>query len=254
MKRMTKFITLSVIAWCATVHASQDGSKVLVTMDGKPLITQQQLDQAPQPLLNRVFFSTDPEKIVPGEKVVTYLNSLLKEKDILEEMVRQEVINKYIHDKKMDTSPEYRQRLQEYIDSHTDALNFEYYAQAEPSAVEKPSENLDMFINRRKAANKYVHDNKIDTTPEYQQKLKQLIDSSKSKLNSRSFDVAIPTLLGTSDTEVQKFYNENKQDYLAPFEEIKDNLRWQLNYKNAKDKVDAEVERLKKEYKIVVIK
>ena len=44
MKSITNFLVLSVA--CCAAAIARDDSKVLVTMDGKPVITQQQLEQA----------------------------------------------------------------------------------------------------------------------------------------------------------------------------------------------------------------
>lgn len=181
------------IAWCVAVNASQDTSKVLVTMDGKPFITEQQFNQDLDRYSKAFSFSSK--------------DSQEKKDKFLEIMVRQAVINKYVHDNKLDTSSAYQQELREY-DSEVDK-----------SQIQTP------------------------------------IETWKWYLNNILFEQQVPAPLGASDAEIQKYYNERKEDFdLPPFEQVKEKLRPVVDQKNHDDKVNAEIERLKKEYKIVVVK
>lgn len=209
---------VSVLAWCVAANASQDNSKVLVTMNGKPLITEQQLKQ-------------EMEKA-----------PIISKDNVLNDMINQKVVNKYIADNKLDASPEYLQKFQKMSDEAKNGLNAAYHAQA-----------LNIPIDRSEVANKYISDQKIDTSPNYQQQLKQRLDDSKSYLNLSTFDNLIPANLSISETELQKYYNERKNHKWETFEKMKEYIRSDINRQNHRDKVDAEIERLKKEYKIVVV-
>lgn len=118
MKHMKKFLILSVIAYCVAIEAGQDGSKVLVTIDGKPLITQQQLDQAFDNQ-RKLASKLDKSKLI-------FVNFDIEKDAFLEKMVLQEVVNRYIAVNRIDALPQYRQESKDLMYTVKNAISPNY--------------------------------------------------------------------------------------------------------------------------------
>ena len=115
-------------------------AKLLVTMDGKPLITKQKLDQA----FDRIVAQT------PGIRQMLSTMPELKNQ-FLEGMIAQEAVNKDVHDKKLDRSSAYQQELKEAIESITLALNTKYFNEQIASRMKVSDAEVLKFYNENKS-------------------------------------------------------------------------------------------------------
>lgn len=194
---------VSAIAWCVTMNASQDTSKALVTIDGRPFITEQQFNQEFDLILA---WQPQVKELLP---IVTDMKD-----QFLEGILNRKIVDKYIADNNLDSSAAYKK---------------EFYEAMSPI--------------------------KADTKMGPQEQA-QAMNSIRSALNIKYFSEQFPATI--TDAEVQAYYDDQAYYYEQiqdqPLEKIKNELKGHLEDKNRRDKMAAEIERLKKEYKIVVVK
>ena len=80
--------------------------------------------------------------------------------------------------------------------------------QANPALSKQLERHIATTLVNQAIADKYVTDNKIDQTKEYQDDMKRMQDSMKHAINGKYFDQSIKTEV--SDSEVRDFYEKNK--------------------------------------------
>lgn len=109
-----------------TITDINDGTPVLVRMEGKAIVTQGSLDRQIElamqanPQLRELF------KLYP---------QLNLEEEIINALIGKEVIKKYIQDEQIHLSPEYTARLNEIVSALQDQLNMECFATKFPATA-----------------------------------------------------------------------------------------------------------------------
>ena len=105
----------------ATTPAGTDGSAVLVTISGKPLITQTMLD-------------TEKQKLLASNPQLQAMISLMDEKqlnrNLVDGMASREIIRKYVADNNIEASDKYKQDYEMVLAQVRDALNTRYFMDA----------------------------------------------------------------------------------------------------------------------------
>ncbi len=107
----------------ATKKAVEDGSPVVVTLKGEPAITEQQFNT----YLNQVIRAqlgpeaeSNPEQIKSMEAMFKMMPQL--KRNLLDNMVNEVVLGRWVVDKKIDQTPEYKEDYQQYVEMIRRAL------------------------------------------------------------------------------------------------------------------------------------
>lgn len=100
------------------VAAAADGSPVLASIEGKPLITKNMLD-------------TEKKKLLESNPQLQAMMALMDEKqldrNLIDGMTSREIIRKYVHDNKINDSDKYKKDFDLVISQVRDALNTRYF-------------------------------------------------------------------------------------------------------------------------------
>ncbi len=101
--------------------SATDGSMVLATMEGKPLITKGMLE-------------TEKKKLLEANPQLEAMISLMDEKqldrNLVEGMMSREAVRKYIVDNKINSSDKYKSDFEKVISQVHDALNTRYFMES----------------------------------------------------------------------------------------------------------------------------
>lgn len=95
-----------------------DSSAVLVTMSGKPLITQDMLEAEKQKLL-----ASNPQL----QAMIALMDEKQLNRNLVDGMASREIIRKYVADNKIDSSEKYRKDMDMVLQQVRDALNTRYF-------------------------------------------------------------------------------------------------------------------------------
>lgn len=98
-----------------------DGSAILVTMAGEPLITQKMLEAEKQKLL-----ASNPQL----QAVISMMDEKQLNRNLIDGMASRAIIRKYIADNNIDTSDKYKQDMEMVLQQVKDALNTRYFMEA----------------------------------------------------------------------------------------------------------------------------
>lgn len=120
-------------------QTSGDGSAVLATIEGKPLITQQMLDSEKQKLI-----ASNPQL----QAMISLMDEKQLNRNLLDGMASREVIRKYIKDNKLDQSPKYEQDFELALKQIRDALNTRFFM--ESFAVTVADNEIKKFYDENK--------------------------------------------------------------------------------------------------------
>lgn len=100
---------------------AQDGSAVLATIHGKPLITKKMLDEEKNKLLE-----SNPQL----QAMISLMDGKQLDRNLVDGMTSREIIRKYIADNKVDSSDKYRKDFDTVIHQVRDALNTRYFMES----------------------------------------------------------------------------------------------------------------------------
>lgn len=104
----------------AAVSAAE-GSVVLATMDGKPLITKGMLESEKKKLLE-----ANPQL----EAMMSLMDEKQLDRNLVDGMMSREAVRKYIADNKIDSSDKYKNDFESVMTQVRDALNTRYFMQS----------------------------------------------------------------------------------------------------------------------------
>lgn len=264
----------------SATESLNDGSKVLATLDGKAIVTQNSFDQAFDRILDENPQLKQMLPMIPNIKG-----------QFLKGMVSQEVVNKYIADNGLDSSAEYQAELDQAIRSMKSALNTKYFTQKFPvnvsdSEVQKFYDEHKQDIPELLISGGGVKASGISAKTEAEAKqiaaaaqgknLAQYATTANKKANFKDFgtvtdkSTGIDTGLKVKIMALKKFpavevlkatdgtfwvvSAAGAQDaQYQPFDKIKNELKGYLENKNRGDKITGEIDRLSKEYKLVIV-
>ncbi len=128
-------------AGMAAVSTPADGSAVLVTIAGKPLITQSMLDAEKQKLI-----ASNPQL----QAMISLMDEKQLNRNLVDGMASREIIRKYVVDNKVDTSDKYRKDYEMVLQQVKDALNTRYFMDA--FAVSVADNEIKKFYDENKDA------------------------------------------------------------------------------------------------------
>jgi len=128
-----------VVAEIAT--PATDGSAVLVTIGGKPLITQNMLDAEKQKLM-----ASNPQL----QAMIAMMDEKQLNRNLVDGMASREIIRKYVTDKKIDASDKYKQDFEMVLNQVKDALNTRYFMDA--FSVDVADNEIKKFYEENKDA------------------------------------------------------------------------------------------------------
>lgn len=263
-----------------TTESLNDGSKVLATLDGKAIVTETSFNQAFDRILDENPQLKQMLPMIPNIKG-----------QFLKGMVSQEVVNKYVADNGLDASTEYKQEFEQAVRSIRSALNTKYFTQKFPvnvsdSDVQKFYDEHKQDIPELLISGGGVKAAGISAKTEAEAKqiaaaaqgknLEQYATTVGKKANFRDFgsvtdkSTGIDTGLKVKIMALKKFPTVEvlkatdgtfwvvsaagaQEAQYQPFEKIKNELKGYLENKNRGDKITSEIERLSKEYKLVII-
>jgi len=263
-----------------TTESLDDGSKVLATLDGKVIVTETSFNQAFDRILDENPQLKQMLPMIPNIKG-----------QFLKGMVSQEVVNKYVTDNGIDTSAEYQQEFEQAVRSMKSALNTKYFTQKFPvnvsdSEVQKFYDEHKQDIPELLVSAGGVKASGISAKTEAEAKqiaaaaqgknLAQYAGTANKKANFRDFgsvtdkSTGIDTGLKVKIMALKKFpavevlkatdgtfwvvsATGAQEAQYQPFEKIKNELKGYLENKNRGDKITSEIERLSKEYKLVIV-
>lgn len=106
------------------VKSVEDGSPVLMKIDGRPVLTVKGIDADFERLLEENPNFKQMLAYMPDAKL-----------NFFQGMVSQQVIDEYIHRNKIDSSPEYQRELAKTIDQVKHMLNMNYFSERHPAEV-----------------------------------------------------------------------------------------------------------------------
>lgn len=257
-----------------------DGSKILASLDGKAIVTEKSFNQAFDRILDENPQLKQMLPMIPNIKG-----------QFLKGMVSQEVVNKYIADNNIDSSAEYQQEFEQAASSMRSALNTKYFTQKFPmnvsdSDVQKFYDEHKQDIPELLISGGGVKASGISAKTEAEAKqiaaaaqgknLEQYATTANKKENFKDFgsvtdkSTGIDTGLKVKIMAIKKFpavevlkatdgtfwvvsAASAQQAQYQPFDKIKNELKGYLENKNRGDKINSEIERLSKEYKLVII-
>lgn len=257
-----------------------DGSKVLATLNGKAIVTEKSFNEAFDRILEENPQLKQMLPMIPNIKG-----------QFLKGMVSQEVVNKYIEDNNIQASKAYQDELEQTIRSMKSALNTKYFTQQFPvtisdAEVQKYYDEHKQEIPELLISGGGVKASGISAKTEAEAKqivaaaqgknLAQYAAAANKKANFRDFgsvtdkSTGIDTGLKVKIMALKKFPTVEvlkatdgtfwviaatgmQEAQYQPFEKIKNELKGYLENKNRGDKINAEIERLNKEYNLVII-
>lgn len=118
-----------------------DGSAVLATIGGKPLITQMMLDVEKQKLI-----ASNPQL----QAMITMMDEKQLNRNLVDGMASREIIRKYVADHKLDQSDKYKKDFDMLLAQIRDALNTRHFMDA--FSVEIADNEVKKFYDENKDA------------------------------------------------------------------------------------------------------
>lgn len=260
-----------------------DGSEVLVTIDGKPLITKNRFERekanliASNPQLQQVL------AMVPAQQI---------DRNIIEGLTNQEVVNRYIEQKGINRLPEYLAEKDRMVASVEHMLNTKYFSQDFPTVIsdaeardfyEKNKNTIPQLLlsrggveasgvmfDKKEAAQQFmalVEKNAGNIDKAAQESGKSLKVQDFKVVNDQSVGIdpvlrdkiaAIKPCPAVKLFEItnNSFYvvsaRKRVEETYRPFEQVKDNLKEYLEKEKQMQVFNTEIERLKQQYKIMI--
>lgn len=126
------------------VASVDDGSVILATIDGKPLITKNMLESEKKKLIE-----ANPQM----EAMLQLMDESQLNRNLVDGMASREIIRKYVGDKKINDTAKYKEQLQMALDQVRDLLNTRFFMEDFQAAVTDDevkqfySENKDSIPN-----------------------------------------------------------------------------------------------------------
>lgn len=257
----------------------QDGSVVLATLQGKPIVTETSLNE-------------DLEKLMAQRPEIRQMLPLMPnlKYDFLKGLVSQKVVDRFVIANKIEATPEYQKELAQAINSLKLMLNAKYFNQQFPVTVsdaevqkfydENKTQMKDLLISNggvqafgiscaSQAEAKQIAEAAKDKT------LAQVATSLGKKANFHDFKLVHRESAGIDSalkakiisikkfptTEVVKasdgtFWVISATNFQEPkyrsFDQVKDALRPYVENEKRMEKMASEIDRLSKEYDIVI--
>ncbi len=109
-----------------TTPVATDGSPILATINGKPLITKNMLDNEKKKLLE-----SNPQL----QAMIALMDEKQLDRNLVDGMTSREIIRKYVADNKVDSSDKYKKDFEMVISQVRDALNTRYFMEAFSVAI-----------------------------------------------------------------------------------------------------------------------
>lgn len=256
-----------------------DGSTVLATMQGQPIVTETSLNAELEKLMEE---RPQIRQMLPMMPNLKY--------DFLKGLVSQKVVDRYITLNNIDSTQEYQKELAQAINSLKLVLNAKYFNQKFPVTIS--DSEAQKFYNENKTqmkelliSNGGVQTFGISTSSQDEAKkiadaargkdLGQVAGSLGKKANFHDFklvhkdSVGIDSALKAKVVSIKKFpttevvkasdgtfwvitVTSAQEPKYRPFEQVKDGIRAYLENEKRMEKMTAEIERLSKEYNIVI--
>lgn len=263
----------------SSIYAEADGSKVLATMDGKPIVTLKRLESEKSDLLE-----ANPQL----KSILVAMGEEQIDRNIVEGLVSQAVVTRYIQENGIDQTEEYKQEERRILNSVRNMLNTSFFTKkfattvSDSEAREFYEKNKDvipqLIISRGGIRASCVS---FDTQEEADAFLakaqagdlktaaeEQNLSSKFKELNlvhSQSLGIdptlrekittvsTFPTsaICATSDGKFIVYQaTEKEETKYRPFEQIRDEIKRKLEGQKASEAFEKEVTRLKQEYGI----
>lgn len=121
--------------------AGQDGSAVLVTINGQPLITKGMLEVEKKKLLD-----ANPQL----QAMIALMDEKQLDRNLMEGLTSREIIRKYVKDHSIEQSEKYKKDYDMVLGQVKDALNTRYFMEA--LSVEVADAEIEKFYNENKDA------------------------------------------------------------------------------------------------------
>lgn len=266
----------------ADVALSTDGSAVLVTMKGQPIITEKMLDAEKQRLM-----ASNPQL----QAMIAMMDEKQLNRNLVDGMASREIIRKYVADNKLDSSEKYKKDFEMVLGQVKDALNTRYFMDAFPVAVADNEikkyyeENKDaipnLLISRggveamaisfadQKAANDFMAKaravkNDISRVAKEAGLADKVQDFKLVNEHSLGIDpelrdkiIALKSVPSLQTFKVgNEFWvvaaNKKEQSKYRALDQVKDDLKQMLEKEKTMKKFETEVARLKGEYDIKI--
>jgi hypothetical protein len=259
-----------------------DGSLVVVSMDGKPLITQERLIKEKNDVIE-----SNPQL----KAMLAMMDEKQLERNLVEGLTNQEIVKRYIEEKNIHASNEYQEELERTIRSIRHMLNVKYFSQEFPVSVsdadakEFYNKNKDsmpqLLLSRGGIEAKGVPFQKLEEAKKFLAQANQaggfdkavqtanVADKVKdfrlvnkqslgidAELRDSILDIAqAPTtkLFSLKDGTHWVVFADKKEDaQYRPFEQVKNDLKQYLEKEKRVERFDQEISRLKQEYRVLI--
>lgn len=257
-----------------------DGSTVLVSMEGKPLITQKSLEIEKNDLLE-----ANPQL----KSMVMYMDPEALDRNITEGLMSQALVTRYIKEMKIDERADYQQDLKRMLRSVQQMLDTKYFTQEFPISVtdadlqefyEKNKDIMPHFLlsrggikamgisfEKEQEAKDFL--NKVKTNKNDIAKAAQGTDLAKkvtdfklvsdqsigidNELKNKILAMKAPSasIIKVNDKTFWVVVAHGKEENkYRPFDQIKGDIRQLLEKEKRVESFDQEIAKLKEKYKI----
>lgn len=132
----------------------QDGSPILATINGKPLITKNMLETEKKKL-----FEANPQL----QAMVALMDEKQLDRNLIDGMTSREIIRKYVADQKISGTDKYKKDLDMIVKQMTDALNTRYFMESFSVAVNNDEVKKFYEANKETIPNLLVSRGGIET-------------------------------------------------------------------------------------------
>jgi hypothetical protein len=259
---------------------SVDEKDVLVSIDGKPLITVATLAKEKADLME-----ANPQL----KAMIAFMDEKQLDRNIAEGLAAQAIIEKYIADKKIDETPEYKKEMENLIRSVRHMINGKFFGQN--VVAEVTDAEVQDFYDKNKASIPQLMISaggvkamgvQFDTQAKAQEfagkvngNIQKAAEAAGLKAKLQNFNVVNAQSIGMHETlrdkiaaitktpavEVIKVDDktfwvvsatEKEDAKYQPFEQVKAGLKGHLEKEKRDEALKAELERLRGEYKVVM--
>lgn len=258
-----------------------DGSQVVVSMDGQPLITQERLIKEKNDVVE-----SNPQL----KAMLAMMDEKQLERNLAEGLANQKIVERFIEENNIHATNEYQEELERTIRSIRHMLNVKYFSQQFPVAVNESDAKLFYDKNKDSMPQLLLSRGGIEAKGLSFQKLE---DAKKflTQANQAGFDKAAQTaaaadrvkdfrlvnkqslgidaelrddILDIAQAPATKLFSlkdgthwvvfaDKKEDaQYRPFEQVKDDLRQYLEKEKRVERFDQEISRLKQEYRVMI--
>jgi hypothetical protein len=254
--------------------------EVLVTMRGVPAITTDSLEKEKEKLLK-----ANPQL----KQALAFMDSREVDRNILEGLVHQKVVDAYIIDNKIDQQPAYQAELRDLCESMERMLNSKYFSERNPVSVSEADMKNFYEANKEKtlrisqggiaatgiefadgaAARAFAA--RAKTSPGGFKKVAQddnlnakikdfkLVNNQSVGIDDKLRDkiVAIKTVPSIEIFEINGMFwvinaTSKEEPKYVPYEQIRDRIKEQLEQQKRVEVFTKDVDALKKEYDVQI--